>query len=97
MHPSCQIEQVYLCLEPVDFRKSINGLGALVERELQLNPFCSALYVFANRHRTKIVSVRRNHLPIHRCKEQTRALLPQARGHHGIGFEEVGVLERTLP
>jgi transposase len=54
MHPGCQIEQVYLCVESVDFRKSINGLSALVEQELKLNPFGSALYVFANRQRTKI-------------------------------------------
>ena len=36
MHPGCDIQQVYLCREPVDFRKSINGLGVLVEQELGL-------------------------------------------------------------
>jgi transposase len=45
---------VYLCRQPVDFRKSIDGLCALVEQELLLNPFGSALYVFVNRQRTKI-------------------------------------------
>jgi len=30
MHPGCNIEQVYLCREPIDFRKSINGLSVLV-------------------------------------------------------------------
>ena len=54
MHPGCHIEQVYLCREPVDFRKSIDGLSVLVEQELELNPFGSALYVFTNRHRNKI-------------------------------------------
>ena len=54
MHPGCQIEQVYLCFEPIDFRKSIGGLSVLVEQELKLNPFGSALYVFINRHRNKI-------------------------------------------
>ena len=44
MHPGCHIEQVYLCREPIDFRKSINGLSALVEQELALNPFGSSLY-----------------------------------------------------
>lgn len=48
MHPGCNIEQVYLCREPIDFRKSINGLSVLVEQELELNPFGSALYVFIN-------------------------------------------------
>ena len=25
MHPGCPIEQVYLCREPIDFRKQIDG------------------------------------------------------------------------
>ena len=54
MHPGCRIDQVYLCRDPVDFRKSIDGLSALVEQELKRDPFGSALYVFVNRHRNKI-------------------------------------------
>jgi transposase len=54
MHPGCRIEQVYLCRDPVDFRKSIGGLSVLVEQELGLDPFGSALYVFVNRDRNKI-------------------------------------------
>ena len=48
MHPGCPIEQVYLYSEPIDFRKSINALGVLVEQELGLSPFARALYVFTN-------------------------------------------------
>ncbi|MEO8121659.1 MAG: IS66 family insertion sequence element accessory protein TnpB [Rhodoferax sp.] len=54
MHPGCRIDQVYLCREPIDFRKSIGGLSVLVEQELALSPFASALYVFVNRQRNKI-------------------------------------------
>lgn len=54
MHPGCQVEHVYLCRDPIDFRKAINGLAALVEQELGLNPFASALYVFTNRQRNKL-------------------------------------------
>lgn len=54
MHPGCTIDEVYLCRDPIDFRKSISGLSVLVEQELQLNPFGSALYVFTNRQRNKI-------------------------------------------
>jgi transposase len=54
MHPGCHIGQVYLCREPVDFRKAINGLSVMVERELGLNPFGSALYVFVNKPRNRI-------------------------------------------
>ena len=36
MHPGASIGQVYLCCLPVDFRKQIDGLAALVESELEL-------------------------------------------------------------
>ena len=54
MHPGCEINEVYLCRAPIDFRKSISGLSVLVEQELALDPFAQVLYVFINRHRTKI-------------------------------------------
>lgn len=54
MHPGSRIGSVYLCRAPVDFRKQIDGLAALVEQELQMNPFGEALFVFVNRHRNKI-------------------------------------------
>jgi transposase len=45
---------VYLHRDAVDFRKSINGLSALVEHELGCDPFAAALYVFSNRRRDRI-------------------------------------------
>lgn len=54
IRPSRDIAQVYLCVKPVDFRQSINGLSTLVESALGLNPFASSLYVFINRSRDKI-------------------------------------------
>jgi len=45
---------VYLHRAPIDFRKSINGLVALVEHELHLNPFSAACFVFGNKRRDKI-------------------------------------------
>ena len=35
-------------------RKSINGLSVLVQDQLELNPFSSALYVFINRRGDKL-------------------------------------------
>ena len=54
MHPGCPIEQVYLYRESIDFRKAINGLSVLVEQELGLSPFASALYVFTDRRHNKV-------------------------------------------
>ena len=45
---------VYLYADPVDMRKSIDGLAALVEQEKALSPFSPALFVFCNRGRDKI-------------------------------------------
>jgi len=45
---------VYLYADPVDMRKSIDGLSALVEQEMSLSPFVDAVFVFCNRGRDKI-------------------------------------------
>jgi transposase len=45
---------VYLHRAPIDFRKSINGLVALVEQAMQLNPFSTACFVFGNRRYNKV-------------------------------------------
>ncbi|MGQ9427687.1 IS66 family insertion sequence element accessory protein TnpB [Gilvimarinus sp. F26214L] len=46
--------QVYLHTEPVDMRKSIDGLSVLVEQEMELSPSMEAIFVFCNRGRDKI-------------------------------------------
>jgi len=53
LRPSNDI-QVYLYAEPVDMRKSIDGLSVLVEQEMALLPSMEALFVFCNRGRDKI-------------------------------------------
>lgn len=44
---------VYLHRDAIDFRKSINGLAALVEAG-GMDPFGPALYAFSNRRRDRI-------------------------------------------
>jgi transposase len=46
--------KVYLHRDAVDFRKSINGLVALVEGALGLDPYAEAIYVFRNGRRDRI-------------------------------------------
>ena len=41
--------EVYLCVEPVDFRRQITGLATLVQDRLEMDPFSAKLFVFANR------------------------------------------------
>lgn len=45
--------EVLLCVEPVDFRKQINGLATLVQDVLSLDPFSTQLFAFTNRRRTQ--------------------------------------------
>ena len=47
-------QAVYLHRKPVDFRKSINGLSALVEQSMALPVFSGALFVFCNKKRDRI-------------------------------------------
>ncbi|MBF0429276.1 MAG: IS66 family insertion sequence element accessory protein TnpB [Magnetococcales bacterium] len=54
MRPAQDLSEVYLCLQPIDFRKGMMSLAALVEGELGLNPFDARLFVFTNRHRNRI-------------------------------------------
>jgi transposase len=47
-------ERIFLYRQPVDFRKNIDGLSALIDAELGRNPADRCLYVFHNRSRDKI-------------------------------------------
>ena len=53
MRPDEELE-VYVYRQVVDMRKSINGLSAIVEQELEASPFSTHLFVFCNRRRDKI-------------------------------------------
>jgi transposase len=54
MRPNRALPQVFLYREPIDFRKSFNGLAAIIDQELGRNPFAGELYAFINRRRSKI-------------------------------------------
>jgi transposase len=47
-------DDIYLHLEHVDFRKSINGLLAIIESELTLNAFSGTLFIFCNKKKDKL-------------------------------------------
>lgn len=49
--------RVFVAVKPVDFRKGMDGLAAVVQHELKLDPFCGAVFVFRAKRadRVKIV------------------------------------------
>lgn len=48
------VTEVYLHRDPVDFRKSINGLVVIVEGGMALSPYQEAVFVFCNKQRDKL-------------------------------------------
>ena len=54
IRPDRDIERVYLCRKPVDMRKQMDGLAAIVKDVLELDPLSGALVVFIDRRRTKL-------------------------------------------
>lgn len=54
MRAISEFQQIFLYRNPVDFRKSINGLGAIVQEEMKLDPFAPALYIFGCKRHKRI-------------------------------------------
>lgn len=48
------VGDIYLHREPVDFRKSINGLSVIVEEDMAFSPYTDAIFVFCNKGRDKL-------------------------------------------
>ena len=57
MRPDAKVEKVYLYPKPVDFRKSIDGLAALVELDIKVAVFDPVLFVFLNKPRTYLTQL----------------------------------------
>lgn len=55
MRPDTKVKKVFLYPRPVDFRKSIDGLSALVELEMTVSLFEPSIFVFLNRARNRVV------------------------------------------
>lgn len=46
--------QIWLAVQPVDFRKGIDGLVALCRQHLQQDPYSGHLFIFCNRSKTAL-------------------------------------------
>jgi len=48
------ISNVFLCWEPVDFRKNITGLAAIVQYNFDIDLYSGGLFVFTNKSKNAI-------------------------------------------
>jgi len=46
--------RILVAIEPVDFRKGIDGLSQLCRNQFEENPFSGSVFVFRNRRKTAI-------------------------------------------
>ncbi|VVO94699.1 hypothetical protein PS858_02487 [Pseudomonas fluorescens] len=56
MRPAAKVEKVYLSPKPTDFRKPIDVLAALVERDIKVAFFDTVFFVLLNRRRNRMKS-----------------------------------------
>lgn len=46
--------RLLVCVEPIDFRRGIDGLVALCREQLGEDPFCGSVFVFRNRRAVSV-------------------------------------------
>ena len=54
IRPDIKLDAIYLHRDPVDMRRQMNGLSAIVEGIMKQDPFSGALFVFINKARDKL-------------------------------------------
>lgn len=77
MRSDAKVEKVYLYTKPVDFRKSIDGLAALVELDIKVAVFDPVLFVFLNKFRTFSSTVSK----VARDQKVRKAVIDRCGGH----------------
>jgi len=57
MKATSAFSRIYLHRDPVDFRKWIDGLVAIIKSEMHLDPYESYVFLFTSRRRDRIKAV----------------------------------------
>jgi transposase len=83
--------QIYISLSPIDMRKSIDSLSALVVEEFQNDPQSGHLFVFHNRSRdkVKILYWNKNGFVLHyKRMEKHRFVIPKLNDRVQLAISE---------
>jgi transposase len=84
--------RAYVCAEPIDMRKSIDGLSMLVEPLLGMNALSGQVFVFVGKRRNKVkllVWDRHGFWMLYKRLERGRFASPQRLSQHGISMPEL--------
>jgi transposase len=90
--------KILLALDPVDFRKGIDGLVSVCKNQLQQDPFSGALFVFRNRSATALKLIVYDGqgfwLSLKRFSRGPLAWWPDSNGQtlHPLAAQELSVL-----
>lgn len=83
--------KIYICLQAIDARKSIDGLCALILENFEANPQCGNLFVFFNKSRDKVKIIwwDANGFVLHYKRlENHRFILPKLNGINTLKISE---------
>lgn len=83
--------RAYVCAEPIDMRKSIDGLAALVRPMLGQDPFSGQVFVFIGRRRDRVKCLlwdRTGFWCLYKRIERGRLPDPHAIARRGIAMGE---------
>src|SRR4051812_10822365 len=98
LSPSAAV-RIFVCVEAVDLRKSFDGLFALVQHHLHLDPLSGHLFVFRNRsgQRLKILYWDRDGLALwYKRLEQGTFQLPTAVAGSADAGREISAADLAM-
>jgi transposase len=90
---------VRLALEPVDFRKSIDGLAMAVGNSLGRDPMCGELFLFHNKNRTALKALYwtpNGFVLVYKRLERLRFQVPERPASGADIVLEPGLLQELL-
>jgi transposase len=84
--------RAYVCVEPVDMRKQIDGLAQLVQGAFAADPFGGQVFVFLGKRRNKVKLLwwdRHGFFLLYKRLERGRFPRPQALAREGLSMAEL--------
>jgi transposase len=84
--------RAYVCVEPVDMRKQIDGLAQMVQAAFAADPFGGQVFVFLGKRRNKVKLLwwdRHGFFLLYKRLERGRFPRPEALAREGLSLAEL--------